>query len=88
MEFTQIMVARDAKPQAKDEDTQRKHRMTSDAPCKGCSTEKMVRSMFVHRSSGWRISLITSETANKRFQRMALPAGSMPDDWVRLRGPW
>lgn len=43
------MVTRDAKPQAKDENTQRKRRVASDAPCKRCSTEKMVRSMFVHK---------------------------------------
>jgi len=87
IELAQVMVTRDTKPQAKDENTQRKRRVASDAPRKRGSTKKMVRSMFVHKSSGWRVSLITSGTANGRLQRMALPARDVPDAWVQLRGP-
>jgi len=61
IEPAQVMVTRDAKAQAKDENTQRKRRVTSDTPHKRGSTEKMVRSMFVHKG---RRLLIISYTKN------------------------
>jgi len=61
IELAQVMVPRDAKPQAKDENTQRQRRVASDAPHKRGSTKKMVRSMFVHKR---RRLLIIPYTAN------------------------
>ena len=64
IEPAQVMVTRDAKAQAKDENTQRKRRVASDTPHKRGSTQKMVRSMFVHKSSGGEVSLILPYTRN------------------------